>query len=63
MRFKNSGKASETFLFTFNETASWLRELELTYCSDVESNQYVITRDTLKTAVKKYILENLRVET
>ena len=49
---------------TFNETASWLRELELTYCSDVESNQYQITRDTLKTAVKtKYILESLQVET
>ena len=38
---------------TFNETTSWLRELELTYCSDVESNQYQITRDTLKTAVNK----------
>ena len=38
---------------TFNETASWLRELELTYCSDVESNQYQIIRDTLKTAVNK----------
>ena len=38
---------------TFNETASWLRELELTYCSDVESNQYQITRDTLKIAVSK----------
>ena len=37
----------------FNETASWLHELELTYCSDVESNQYQITRDTLKTAVNK----------
>ena len=37
----------------FNETASWLRELELTYCSEVESNQYQITRDTLKTAVNK----------
>ena len=38
---------------TFNETASWLLELELTYCSEVESNQYQITRDTLKTAVNK----------
>ena len=41
---------------TFNKTASWLRELELTYCSEVESNQYQITRDTLKTAVNKIYL-------
>ena len=45
---------------TFNEIASWLRELELTYCSDVESNQYQITRDTLKTAVNKIHLGKSR---
>ena len=38
---------------TFNENSSWLSELEMTYCSDVQPKQYEITKDTLKTAVNK----------
>ena len=38
---------------TFNENPSWLSELEMTYCSDVQPKQYEITKDTLKTAVNK----------
>ena len=38
---------------TFNENFSWLIELEMTHCSDVQPKQYEITKDTLKTAVNK----------
>ena len=38
---------------TFNENSSWLSELEMTYCSDVQPKLYEITQDTLKTAVNK----------
>ena len=38
---------------TFNENSSWLSELEMTYCSDVQPKQYGITKDTLKTTVNK----------
>ena len=38
---------------TFNENSSWLSELEMTYCSDVQPKQYEITKDTLKTSVNK----------
>ena len=42
---------------TFNENSSWLSELEMTYCSNVQPKQYEITKDTLKTAVNKMHLE------
>ena len=42
---------------TFNENSSWLRELEMIDCSDVQPKQYEITIDTLKTAVNKIRLE------
>ena len=38
---------------TFNENSSWLSDLEMTYCSDVQPKQYEITKDTLKAAVNK----------
>ena len=37
----------------FNKKASWLRELEMTNCSDVQPKQYEITKDYLKTTVNK----------
>ena len=53
MRSKHSGKASGNIQTKPSMKPLLLRELELTYCSEVESNQYQITRDTLKTAVNK----------
>ena len=38
---------------TFNENSSWLSELEMIYCSDVQPKQYEITKDNLKAAVNK----------
>ena len=38
---------------TFNKNSSWLSELEMTYCSDVQPKQYEITKDNLKAAVNK----------
>ena len=38
---------------TYNENSSWLSELEMTYCSDVQPKQYGITKDTFKTTVNK----------
>ena len=42
---------------TFNENSSWLSELEMTSCSNVQPKQYEITKDRLKTAVNKIHLE------
>ena len=38
---------------TFNKNSSWLSELEMAYCSDVQPKQYEITKDNLKAAVNK----------
>ena len=42
---------------TFSENSSWLSELEMTYYSNVQPEQYEITKDTLKPAVNKMHLE------
>ena len=48
--WKNIWQAADK---TFNDNSSWLSELEMTYCSDVQPKQYKITKDTLKTALNK----------
>ena len=48
--WKNIGRAPDK---TFKENSSWLSELEMTYCSDMQPKQYKIAKDTLKTVVNK----------
>ena len=48
--WKNTWQAPDKI---FNENSSWLSELEMTYCSDVQPKQYKITKDTLKTALNE----------